>query len=171
MASLAKDIDIRKFYDAIVSFEESEESKEFYYEVMDTPTGRKNKNGSDETVRDRILKAYGVLFCEDTGFLPGDKAGATEVADTADRLYIGDAGYDPEHWYRMKYHFPVIDDDNYDRFAALVLADMNAGPLHEAALNDGETLVVGEKDPLHMTPEQRKNQQVKSISLPEGGAR
>jgi hypothetical protein len=170
MASLAKDIDIRKFYDAIVSFEESEESQDYYYEVMDTPTGRKNKNGSDETVRDRILKAYGVLFCEDAGLEPGEKAGVQEVADTADRLYIGDAGYDPEHWYRMKYHFPVIDDDNYDRFAALVLADMNAGPLHEAALNDGETLVVGEADPLHMTPEQRKNQQVKSVSLPKGGA-
>ncbi|MDC7295071.1 hypothetical protein NXH67_16285 [Butyrivibrio sp. DSM 10294] len=170
MASLAKDIDIRKFYDAIVSFEESEESQDFYYEVMDTPTGRKNKNGSDETVRDRILKAYGVLFCEDAGLEPGEKAGVQEVADTADRLYIGDAGYDPEHWYRMKYHFPVIDDDNYDRFAALVLADMNSGPLHEAALNDGETLVVGEADPLHMTPEQRKNQQVKSVSLPKGGA-
>ena len=171
MASLAKDIDIRKFYDAIVSFEESEESQDYYYEVMDTPTGRKNKNGSDETVRDRILKAYGVLFCEDAGLEPGEKAGVQEVADTADRLYIGDAGYDPEHWYRMKYHFPVIDDDNYDRFAALVLADMNSGPLHEAALNDGETLVVGEADPLHMTPEQRKNQQVKTVSLPEGGAR
>ena len=170
MASLAKDIDIRKFYDAIVSFEESEESQDFYYEVMDTPTGRKNKNGSDETVRDRVLKAYGVLFCEDAGLEPGEKAGVQEVADTADRLYIGDAGYDPEHWYRMKYHFPVIDDDNYDRFAALVLADMNSGPLHEAALNDGETLVVGEADPLHMTPEQRKNQQVKSVSLPKGGA-
>lgn len=170
MASLAKDIDIRKFYDAIVSFEESEESQDYYYEVMDTPTGRKNKNGSDETVRDRILKAYGVLFCEDAGLEPGEKAGVQEVADTADRLYIGDAGYDPEHWYRMKYHFPVIDDDNYDRFAALVLADMNSGPLHEAALNDGETLVVGEADPLHMTPEQRKNQQVKSVSLPKGGA-
>ena len=65
----------------------------------------------------------------------------------------------------MKYHFPVIDFDNYDRFAALVLSDMNCGPLHDAALNDGETLVVGEKDPLSMTPEQRKNQKVKSVTL------
>ena len=170
MASVAKDIDIKKFYDAIVSFEESEESQDFYYQVMDTLTGRKNKSGSDETVRDRILKAYGMLFCEDAGLEPGDKAGVEEVADTADRLYIGGAGYDPEHWYRMKYHFPVIDDDNYDRFAALVLADMNAGPLHEAALNDGETLVVGEADPLHMTAQQRQNQQIKSVSFPTGGA-
>ena len=69
----------------------------------------------------------------------------------------------------MKYHFPVIDDDNYDRFAALVLSDMNSGPLHEAALNDGETLVVGEPDPLHMTPEQRRNQTVRSVGLPMGG--
>ena len=170
MASVAKDIDIKKFYDAIVSFEESEESQDFYYQVMDTLTGRKNKSGSDETVRDRILKAYGMLFCEDAGLEPGDKAGVEEVANTADRLYIGGAGYDPEHWYRMKYHFPVIDDDNYDRFAALVLADMNAGPLHEAALNDGETLVVGEADPLHMTAQQRQNQRVKSVSFPTGGA-
>ena len=170
MASVAKDIDIKKFYDAIVNFEESEEAQDFYYQVMDTLTGRKNKSGSDETVRDRILKAYGMLFCEDAGLEPGDKAGVEEVADTADRLYIGGAGYDPEHWYRMKYHFPVIDDDNYDRFAALVLADMNAGPLHEAALNDGETLVVGEADPLHMTAQQRQNQQVKSVSFPTGGS-
>ena len=137
---------------------------------MDMPTGRKNKSGSDETVRDRILKAYGVLFCEEAGLEPGDKAGVDEVADTADRLYIGGTGYDPDHWYRMKYHFPVIDDDNYDRFAALVLADMNCGPLHDAALNDGDTLVVGEADPLHMTAQQRKNQKVKSVSFPSGGA-
>jgi hypothetical protein len=170
MALVAKDIDIKKFYEAIVSFEDSEESQDFYYEVMDTLTGRKNKSGSDETVRDRVLKAYAMLFCEDANLEPGEKAGVEEVANTADRLYIGGAGYDPQHWYRMKYHFPVIDDDNYDRFAALVLADMNSGPLHEAALNDGETLVVGEADPLHMTAEQRKNQQVRGVTLPTGGA-
>ena len=170
MASFAKDIDGKKLYEAIVDFENSEEAQDFYYAVMDTLTGRKNKNGSDETVRDRVLKAYAMLFCEDAGLEVGEKAGVDEVATTADRLYIGDAGYDPEHWYRMKYHFPVIDDDNYDRFAALVIADMNAGPLHEAALNDGETLVVGEADPLHMTASQRRNQQVKSVSLPTGGA-
>ncbi len=170
MASVAKDIDGKKFYEAIVNFEDSEEAQDFYYKVMDSLTGRKNKSGSDETVRDRILKAYAVLFCEDAGIEPGEKAGVDDVANTADRLYIGGAGYDPEHWYRMKYHFPVIDDDNYDRFAALVLADMNSGPLHDAALNDGETLVVGEADPLHMTALQRQNQQVKSVSLPTGGA-
>ncbi|MBE5830918.1 MAG: hypothetical protein E7306_04160 [Butyrivibrio sp.] len=170
MASFAKDIDGKKLYEAIVDFENNEEAQDFYYAVMDTLTGRKNKNGSDETVRDRVLKAYAMLFCEDAGLEVGEKAGVDEVAATADRLYIGDAGYDPEHWYRMKYHFPVIDDDNYDRFAALVIADMNAGPLHEAALNDGETLVVGEADPLHMTASQRRNQQVKSVSLPTGGA-
>jgi hypothetical protein len=170
MASIAKDIDVRKFYEAIVNFDDSEEAQDFYYQVMDTPTGRKNKSGSDETVRDRVLKAYAMLFCEEAGLEPGEKAGVDEVADTADRLYIGGAGYDPEHWYRMKYHFPVIDDDNYDRFAALVLADMNSGPLHDAALNDGDTLVVGEADPLHMTAKQRQNQKVKSITLPTGGA-
>jgi hypothetical protein len=73
--------------------------------------------------------------------------------------------YDPAHWYRMKYHFPVIDDDNYDRFAALVIADMNAGPLHAAAVDDGETLIVGEPDPLHMTMQQRQNQKGFSVSL------
>ena len=98
MASIAKDLDPKLFYDAIVHFDESDEAKEFYYQVMDTPTGRKNKSGSDETVRDRILKAYGVLFCEEAGLEPGDKAGVDEVADTADRLYIGGTGYDPVHW-------------------------------------------------------------------------
>ncbi len=171
MASLAKDVDPKEFYDAVVGFDESDEAQEFYYQVMDMPTGRKNGDGSDETVRDRILKAYAVLFCEEYDLEPGAKAGVDEVADTADRLYIGGAGYDPQHWYRMKYHFPVIDDDNYDRFAALVLSDMNSGPLHEAALNDGDTLVVGEADPLHMTKEQRENQKVKSVSLNAGGDR
>ncbi len=169
MASAAGNIDFKKFYNAIVDFENSEESQDFYYGIMDAPTGRKNKDGSDETTRDRILKAYGVLFCEDYSLEPGDKAGVEEVEGTADRLYIGGAGYDPEHWYRMKYHFPIIDEDNYDRFAALVLSDMNSGPLHDAAINDGETLVIGEADPLHMTAQQRKNQHVKSISLPTGG--
>ncbi len=169
MSSLA-DIDIKKFYDSIINFEDSEEAQDFYYQVMDTTTGKKNKSGSDETVRDKILKIYGMLFCDDiSDFQMGEKAGVEEVADTADRLYIGNASYDPDHWYRMKYHFPVIDDDNYDRFAALVLADMKCGPLHESALNDGETLVVGEADPLHMTASERKSQKLKSVSLPTGG--
>ena len=170
MALSVSDIDFKKFYDAIISFEESEDSRDYYYEIMDTPTGARNKSGSDETVRDKVLKVYGMLFCEDSGLKAGDKAGVQEVADTADRLYIGGTGYDPQHWYRMKYHFPVIDDDNYDRFAALVLADMHSGPLHDAALNDGETLLVGEADPLHMTPEQRKSQHLTKVSLPTGGA-
>ncbi len=155
----------REFYDAIVHFDDSEEAKDYYYEVMETATGRKNGNGEDETVRDRILKAYGVLFCEEYELAPGQPAGVDEVAATADRLYIGKVSYDPNHWYRMKYHFPVIDFDNYERFAALVLSDMNSGPLHEAAINDGETLVVGELNPLDMTAEQRQNQKVKSVSL------
>ena len=171
MALSVNDIDVRKFYEAVVDFERSDEAQDHYYSVMDMLTGRKNTDGSDETVRDRILKAYGMLFCEDSNLAPGEPAGVDDVADTADRLYIGGAGYDPQHWYRMKYHFPVIDEDNYDRFAALVLSDMNSGPLHEAAVNDGETLVVGEADPLHMTPEQRKNQQVRSVALPTGGAK
>ncbi|SDB26705.1 MULTISPECIES: hypothetical protein [unclassified Butyrivibrio] len=167
--AIAGNISEKELYDAILAFDESEEAQDFYYKIMDTPTGRKNKSGSDETVRDRILKAYAMLFCEEAGLAPGEKAGVDEVADTADRLYIGSLGYDPQHWYRMKYHFPVIDEDNYDRFAALVLSDMNAGPLHDAALNDGETLVVGEADPLHMTAEQRKSQSVKSVSMTLGG--
>ncbi len=166
MALSVKEIDVRKFYESIVDFENSEDARDFYYTIMDTPTGRKNKTGSDETVRDRILKAYATLFCENAGLDSQDAAGPDEVAATADRLYIGNPGYDPEHWYRMKYHFPVIDDDNFDRFAALVLADMNSGPLREAAINDGDTLVVGEPDPLEMTVEQRKNQKVFKVTLP-----
>lgn len=155
----------RKFFDAIVNFDEDEQAQDYFYEVMNSATGRKNLNGTDETVRDRVLKAYAVLFCEEFDLEPGAPAGVDEVAETADRLYIGSMGYDPNHWYRMKYHFPVIDFDNYDRFAALVIADMNSGPLHEAAINDGDTLVVGEADPLHMTAEQRKNQKIKSVTM------
>ncbi len=166
MALSVNDIDVRKFYESIVNFDSSEEAQDFYYTTMDMPTGRKNATGSDETVRDRILKAYATLFCENSGLAAGEAAGCDEVASTADRLYIGSAGYDPEHWYRMKYHFPIIDDDNYDRFAALVLSDMNSGPLHDAAVNDGDTLVVGEPDPLKMTMQQRRDQKTRSVSLP-----
>ena len=155
----------RDFYEAIVRFDEDEKSQEYYYKIMDSLTGKKDAEGKEETVRDRILKAYAVLFCEDTGVLPGQKAGADDVAGTADRLYIGSVGYDPGHWYRMKYHFPIIDDDNYDRFAALVIADLNAGPLREAAVNDGDTLVVGEADPLHMTRKDRMEQKVKAVGI------
>ncbi|MBP3217289.1 MAG: hypothetical protein J6M46_02840 [Lachnospiraceae bacterium] len=62
----------------------------------------------------------------------------------------------------------MIDDDNYDRFAALVIADLNAGPLRDAAVNEGDMLLVGELDPLHMTQEQRMNQQVRVIGGPSG---
>jgi hypothetical protein len=167
--STASAIDVKRLYESIIRFDESEEERGCYYEIMDTLTGKKNKSGTDETVRDRILKAYGMLFCEDAGLTLGEKAGAVHVADTADRLYIGDAGYDPDHWYRMKYHFPEIDDDNFDRFAALVISDMNSGPLHDAAVNDGEVLLVGEPDPLHMTAMQRRNQRLREVKLPTGG--
>jgi hypothetical protein len=46
---------------------------------------------------------------------------------------------------------------------------MNSGPLHDAALNDGEVLLVGEPDPLHMTAAQRRNQQLREVTLPAGG--
>ena len=161
----------RRFYEAIVDFEKSEESRELYYRVMDEKSGRTGADGHEETVREQILKVYGILFCEDTGLEEGKPAGVDDVADTADRLYIDSAGYDRDHWYRMKYHFPVIDEDNYDRFAALVISDLRSGPLHDAAASDGEMLVVGEADPLHMTAEQRRNQQLRSVSLPEGDRR
>ncbi len=64
MSSLA-DIEIKKFQNSIINFEDSEEAQDFYYQVMDTTTGKKNKSGSDETVRDKILKIYGMLFCDD----------------------------------------------------------------------------------------------------------
>ena len=46
---------------------------------------------------------------------------------------------------------------------------MNAGPLHDAAVNEGDTRVVGEPDPLKMTPEQRRNQTVTAVHYPMGG--
>lgn len=158
----------RKFYDAIVNFAESEEAQDYYYEVMDSETGKVNRNGKKETIRDRVLKAYGLLFCEDTGLKVGENASVDDVADTADRLYIGEVGYDPDHWYRIKHNFHVIDEDNYDRFAALVIADLRCGNLHDLAQNERKMLIVGEADPLNMTMEQRQNQRVQVVSLPGG---
>ena len=132
---------------------------------MNTPVER---NGKQETLRTLILRAYSMLFCDDMGAVAGQLAGPEEVESTADRLYVGSMDFDPGHWYRMQHHFPVIDEDNYERFAALVIADLSAGPLRDAALNGGDMLLVGEADPLHMTREQRRNQQVRKIDI--GGA-
>ena len=65
----------------------------------------------------------------------------------------------------MKYHFPIIDDDNYDRFAALVISDLKAGPLREAMMEHGDMLLVGELNPLSMTEEERQNQKVRTAVL------
>lgn len=64
----------------------------------------------------------------------------------------------------MQHHFPVIDEDNYERFAALVIADLRAGALRDAAINGGDMLLVGEADPLQMTPEERQSQETHAIS-------
>lgn len=152
----------RAFYEAIVNFEDSEEAQDYYYKIMDTETERRGKK---DTIRNQILRTYAMLFCEDVGAVPGQAAGPDEVEATADRLYTGSMQFDPKHWYRMRYHFPVIDDDNYDRFAALVIADLNAGPLRDAVVNGGDMLLVGDLDPLHMTKEQRKNQKIRTIDL------
>ena len=65
----------------------------------------------------------------------------------------------------MQHRFPVIDEDNYDRFAALVIADLNAGPLRDAADNGGEVLLVGEADPLTMTEEERARQRFRRVEI------
>ena len=65
----------------------------------------------------------------------------------------------------MRHHFPRIDEDNYDRFAALVIADLRSGPLHDAAVNGGDMLLLGELDPLHMTQAQRENQRVRTVDM------
>ena len=150
----------RTFYEAITHFDESDEAQETYYRVMDTVV---EFGGKRDSVRNRILRAYAMLFCDDMDLAPGALAGPDEVEATADRLHTGTMGYDARHWYRMQHHFPIIDEDNYDRFAALVIADLNAGPLHDAAVNGGDMLLVGEPNPLDMTPRQRRKQRVRVI--------
>ena len=152
----------RAFYDAITHFDADEASQETYYRVMDSALER---NGRRETVRDLVLRVYAMLFCDDLNLAPGQQAGPDEVEATADRLYYGSLGYDPSHWYRMQHHFPVIDEDNYDRFAALVVADLSAGPLHDAMVNGGDMLLLGEPDPLRMAPEHRMHQRLQAIDL------
>ena len=155
----------KKFYESIVRFEDSEAAQEHYYRIMNTPTGKVLKNGQEETVRDQILRVYAMRFGDDLGVTAGQAADLDIVAQTADRLYIGSMGFDPDHWYRMQHHFPVIDEDNFDRFAALVIADLKAGSLHDAAKNGGSMLLVGEADPLQMTQEERQNQSMRTVDL------
>ena len=152
----------RALYDAIIRFDSDEAAQEEYYRIMDSTTER---GGRQMTVRTQILRVYAMLFCDDIDLEPGQPAGPDEVEATADRLYYGDLGFDPAHWYRMGHHFPVIDEDNYDRFAALVVSDLCAGPLHDAMLAGGDMLLLGEPDPLHMTREQRKSQHVQTVEL------
>lgn len=152
----------RALYDCIVRFDTDEAAQDYYYKVMDTQVER---NGRRETVRTQILRTYAMLFCDDMGAVAGQVAGPDEVEATADRLHTGNMGFDPAHWYRMQHHFPVIDEDNYDRFAALVIADLSAGPLREAAVNGGDMLLVGELNPLSMTREQREHQRVRRVEI------
>ena len=152
----------RRLYDAIVNFEDSDDAQNYYYAVMNTELLR---DGKKDTVRNLILRVYSMLFCDDLGAVPDQVAGPDEVEATADRLHTGNMGFDRQHWYRMQHHFPIIDEDNYDRFAALVISDLSAGPLHEAALNDGDMLLVGAPDPLHMTQEQLAKQAVRIVRM------
>ena len=154
----------RAFYEAILHFEESEQAQETFYRVMNAQVER---GGRVCTVRSQILRAYAMLFCEDVDTAPGQSATPENVEATADRLYVGEPSLDPKHWYRMQHHFPVIDEDNYDRFAALVIADLSAGPLHEAALNGDDMLLVGEPNPLIMSSEQRKRQKIRRVRCGE----
>lgn len=161
----------RRFYEAILHFEDSEEAQDTYFTRMDAEIVR---NGRRCSLREQILRVYAMLFCDDLGAVAGQLASPEDVEATADRLYVGEVRFDPRHWYRMQHHFPIIDEDNYDRFAALVIADLCAGPLHEAAASGDGMLLVGEPNPLTMSAEQRKHQKLRSVSvedLPiEGGA-
>ena len=152
----------KRFYDSIIRFDQSEESRTYYYTIMNTET---EWNGHRDTLRNQILRTYSMLFCDDLGAAPGQLANPDDVEATADRLYLSSVDFSPTHWYRMRYHFPVIDEDNYDRFAALVIADLNAGPLRDAAVNGGDTLLVGGPNPLYMTPEERAHQAVRTIVI------
>ena len=169
---LAKNVDVTKkenqilvgkrLYDAICDFDNRKEAREEYYRIMNTEI---EIRGRRQTVREQILRVYAMLFCDDLDLEPGMAAGPDEVEETADRLYIGTACFDPDHWYRMKYHFPVIDDDNYDRFAALVISDLRSGPLHEAVRDGGEMLLVGERNPLLLSEEEWEAQELRPIGL------
>ncbi len=151
----------KAFYEAILHFEESEEAQDTYYRIMDSTVER---NGKTSTVRHQILRAYAMLFCDDIGAVAGQQASPEDVEATADRLYVGELRFDPKHWYRMQHHFPVIDEDNYDRFAALVIADLSAGPLHETAASGEGMLLVGALNPLIMTREERARQKVRKVA-------
>ncbi len=156
----------RDFYEAVLRFEESEEAKDVYYRVMDTAVER---NGKRYTVREQILRVYAMLFCDDLGASAGQIASPEDVEATADRLYVGELRFDPKHWYRMQHHFPVIDEDNYDRFAALVIADLSAGPLHETAAGGEKMLLVGALNPLTMSRDERQHQKVRAVSIDDLG--
>ena len=61
----------KAFYEAVCNFEKSEASQDFYYRVMDAEVER---DGRKDTVRNQILRAYAMLFCDDIGAVAGQKA-------------------------------------------------------------------------------------------------
>ena len=69
----------RAFYEAILHFEESEQAQELYYRVMDSVVER---NGKQDTVRNQILRAYAMLFCDDIGAVAGQAASPEDVEAT-----------------------------------------------------------------------------------------
>ena len=154
----------RNFYEAILRYEDSDEAQDYYDHVM---TSTVERRGRQYSVRDQILRAYAMLFCDDIGAAPGQLATAEDVEATADRLYVGKMSFDPKHWYRMQHHFPVIDEDNYERFAALVIADLSAGPLHESASGGDNMLLLGEPNPLTMSAEERRSQKLRPVRVGE----
>ena len=115
----------------------------------------------------RLRRHFTGSWTQRSSAAAGQCATPEDVEATADRLYVGEPSLDPKHWYRMQHHFPVIDEDNYDRFAALVVADLSAGPLHEAALNGDDMLLVGELNPLIMSSEERRHQKIRRVRSSE----
>ena len=61
----------RELYEAILRFEDSDAAQEYYYRIMDTEVER---NGKRDTVRNQILRAYAMLFCDDLGAVAGQPA-------------------------------------------------------------------------------------------------
>ena len=48
-----------------------------------------------------------------------------------------------------------------------MIADLSVGPLHDAAVYGGEMLLVGALNPLTMSREERKNQKLRVVKIPE----
>ena len=73
MGATAEKLKEKEFFDAIVNFDEDEKAQEYFYSVMDSTTGRKNRDGTDELLGTECLRHMLFYFARNLILSPGSQ--------------------------------------------------------------------------------------------------